>query len=79
MSQSLLIADACVIMDHGYIGGLQWLTQLGRAYFGAKRPPVSADGGHRFRPSRPPISEMTATHFGERGRPTGYSLNIAAR
>ena len=30
MSQSLLIADACVIMDHGYIGGLKWLTQLGR-------------------------------------------------
>jgi hypothetical protein len=30
MSQSLLIADACVIMDHGYIDGTQWLTQLGR-------------------------------------------------
>jgi hypothetical protein len=30
MSQSLLIADACVIMDHGYVGGLKWLTQLGR-------------------------------------------------
>jgi hypothetical protein len=30
MSQSLLIADACVIMDHGYIDGLKWLTQLGR-------------------------------------------------
>lgn len=29
MSRLLLIADACVIMDHGYIGGLQWLSQLG--------------------------------------------------
>src|SRR5262245_23543425 len=30
MSQLLLIADACVIMDHGYFDGLSWLTQLGR-------------------------------------------------
>jgi len=30
MNQFLLIADACVIMDHGYIGGLNWLCQLGR-------------------------------------------------
>lgn len=30
MGQLLLIADACVIMDHGYFDGLRWLTQLGR-------------------------------------------------
>ncbi len=30
MNQSLLIADACVIMDHGYFRGLGWLCQLGR-------------------------------------------------
>jgi hypothetical protein len=29
MSRLLLIADACVIMDHGYIGSLQWLSRLG--------------------------------------------------
>lgn len=30
MSRLLLIADACVIMDHGYFDGLSWLTRLGR-------------------------------------------------
>jgi hypothetical protein len=27
---SMKMCLACVIMDHGYIGGLKWLTQLGR-------------------------------------------------
>jgi hypothetical protein len=28
--KQFLIADACVIMDHGYINGLNWLCRFGR-------------------------------------------------